>query len=90
MEATNLNIRCDKAVKNEAESIFAELGLNMSTAVNMFLRSAIREHGIPFSLRLEDPNETTIAAIDEGRVLLSDTSCPSYSTMTDLKAALDI
>lgn len=90
MEATNLNIRCDKAVKNEAESIFAELGLNMSTAVNMFLRSAIREHGIPFSLRLDESNETTIAAIDEGRVLLSDASSPSYSTMTDLKAALDI
>ena len=90
MEATNLNIRCDRAVKNEAESIFAELGLNMSTAVNMFLRSTIREHGIPFSLRLEKPNETTIAAIDEGRALLNDTSSPSYSTMTDLKAALGV
>ena len=41
-----LNIRIDKAIKDQAEEIFNELGLNMTTAVNMFLRTAIREHGI--------------------------------------------
>ena len=46
---TNLNIRTDKAVKEAAENIFTELGLNMTTAVNMFLRQTIRENGIPFS-----------------------------------------
>ena len=59
---TNLNIRTDKAVKEAAESIFAELGLNMTTAVNMFLRQTIRENGIPFSLKLNSPNEITMAA----------------------------
>ena len=48
MATTNLNIRIDKAIKDQAEEIFNELGLNMTTAVNMFLRTAIREHGIPF------------------------------------------
>ena len=48
METTNLNIRTDKAIKDQAEEIFNKLGLNMTTAVNMFLRTAIREHGIPF------------------------------------------
>ena len=42
MATTNLNIRIDKAVKDQAEVIFDELGLNMTTAVNMFLRTAIR------------------------------------------------
>ena len=50
MATTNLNIRTDKAIKDQAEKIFNELGLNMTTAVNMFLRTAIREHGIPFEL----------------------------------------
>ena len=47
MATTNLNIRIDKAIKDQAEEIFNELGLNMTTAVNMFLRTAIRERGIP-------------------------------------------
>ena len=39
MATTNLNIRIDKAIKDQAEEIFNELGLNMTTAVNMFLRT---------------------------------------------------
>ena len=61
MATTNLNIRTDKAIKDQAEKIFNELGLNMTTAVNMFLRTAIREHGIPFELKLEVPNDTTFS-----------------------------
>ena len=72
METTNLNIRIDKAIKDQAEQIFNELGLNMTTAVNIFLRTTIREHGIPFELKLEVPNEITAAAIEEGRKLMAD------------------
>ena len=53
MATTNLNIRTEKAIKDQAEEIFNELGLNMTTAVNMFPRTAIREHGIPFELKLK-------------------------------------
>ena len=61
MATTNLNIRTDKAIKDQAEEIFNELGLNMTTAINIFLRTAIREHGIPFELKLEVPNDTTFS-----------------------------
>ena len=70
MSATNLNIRNDKDVKEQAEQIFAEIGLNMTTAINLFLRAAIRKHGIPFDLLLDVPNETSVAAIEEGKRLL--------------------
>ena len=90
MATTNLNIRTDKAVKDQAEAIFNELGLNMTTAVNMFLRTAIRENGIPFELKLDVPNDTTATAIEEGHRLLNDPSAPRYSNMNDLKAALDL
>lgn len=90
MATTNLNIRTDKSIKEQAEEIFAELGLNMTTAVNMFLRTAIREHGIPFELKLDVPNETTAAAIEEGRRLMADPDAPRYASMDELKAALDI
>lgn len=90
MATTNLNIRTDKAVKEQAEEIFAELGLNMTTAINIFLRTAVREHGIPFPLKLEIPNEVTAAAIDEGRKLMNDPNAPRYSSMEELKAALEV
>lgn len=90
MATTNLNIRTDKAIKEQAEVIFNELGLNMTTAINMFLRTAIREHGIPFELKLDVPNEVTAAAIEEGRKMISDPSSPRYSSMDALKAALEV
>ena len=89
MATTNLNIRTDKAIKDQAEMIFNELGLNMTTAVNMFLRATIREHGIPFELKLEVPDDTTATAIEEGKKMLNDPSAPRYSSMDTLKAALD-
>jgi len=51
MASTNLNIRMDKEIKDPAEEIFNELGLNMTTAINVFLRASIRVHGIPFDLK---------------------------------------
>ena len=62
---TNLNIRVDEELKRKAEAIFSELGLNMSTAMNMFLRYSVRYGGIPFDLRIEKPNNETMAAIDD-------------------------
>ena len=89
METTNLNIRTDKEVKLAAEKIFEELGLNMTTAVNIFLRQTIRENGIPFDLKLNTPNETTAAAIEEGRKLAHDKNAKGYTRMADLRAALE-
>lgn len=90
MATTNLNIRTDKAIKDQAEKIFNELGLTMTTAVNIFLRTAVRENGIPFELKLEIPNEATAAAIEEGRKLMADPSAPRYSSIDALKAALEV
>ncbi len=90
METTNLNIRTDKNVKAEAEKIFDALGLNMTTAVNIFLRQAIRVNGIPFEVKLSVPNETTASAIKEGRAMAYDDNAKGYSSIADLKAALEV
>lgn len=86
---TNLNIRTDKEIKEQAEQIFSELGLNMTTAINMFLRSTIRENGIPFALKLDVPNEVTAAAIEEGRRIAHDNSVKGYTSIDELRAALE-
>ncbi len=64
-KTTNLNIRVEEELKFKAEAIFAELGLNMSTAMNIFLRYSVRYGGIPFDLRIEKPNVETLAAIED-------------------------
>ena len=68
MATTNLNIRIDEDLKKKAEEIFNELGLNMSTALTVFLRQTVRSNGIPFDLRLETPNAETIAAMEDVRL----------------------
>lgn len=65
MATTNINVRVDAALKQEAETLFNDLGLNMSSAINMFLRSAISHDGIPFEVRRPVPNMETRAALDE-------------------------
>ena len=90
MASTNLNIRVDKEIKMQAEEIFDALGINMTTAVNIFLRQAIREKGIPFELKLNIPNEMTIAAITEGRTLAYDKNATGYSSISDLRAVLEV
>lgn len=87
---TNLNIKTDRMVKEKSERIFSELGLNMTTAVNMFLRASIRENGIPFELKMEKPNKATIGAIEEGRRIAADPAIQGYHTIEELKAALDV
>lgn len=89
MATTNLNIRTDQAVKQASEQIFSELGLNMTTAINMFLKQAIRTNGIPFELKLDSPNKITRTAIEEGIKLANDSTVQGYSNMDDLKAALE-
>ena len=87
---TTVSIRTDKAVKDNAEQVLDELGLNLSTAVNMFLRQVVRENGIPFAVKLDIPNAETRAAIEEGDKLVADKNAKRYSSVSELRADLDV
>lgn len=65
MSTTNINVRVDSALKKEAEDLFNDLGLNMSSAITMFLRSAINHDGIPFEIKRPTPNADTKSALAE-------------------------
>ena len=66
-ETTNINIRMDKALKEQAESLLSELGMNMTTAFNIFLRQTLRERAIPFQISASVPTRKALLA--EGREL---------------------
>ena len=53
MASTSMNIRMDSEIKRQAQELFAQFGLDMTTAINMFLRQSIRQQGIPFDLQLD-------------------------------------
>ena len=64
-ETTNINIRMDIALKEEAESLLSEFGMNMTTAINVFLRQTVRQGKIPFEISVNTPNAVTLAAMQE-------------------------
>ena len=64
MAKVSTSISIDADVKEKAQKLFAEFGMDLSTAINVFLRQSIYEHGIPFAIQREFPNETTLKAMD--------------------------
>ena len=85
---TNLNIRIDKTVKESSEKVFEELGLNMTTAVNIFLRQVIRVNGIPFEIKGNIPKQETIEAMEES-IAIANEKEKGYTSIDDLKKALE-
>lgn len=49
-DTTSMNLRIDKNLKKDAETLFESLGINMTTAINIFLRQSVRDQGIPFQI----------------------------------------
>lgn len=71
MANSSINIRIDPDVKAEAQALFARLGMDMSTAVNIFIRQAIDFGGIPFVISLRKYNAETEAAMQEAEDIIS-------------------
>ena len=65
MAKINTNISIDAELKRNAVSLFSEFGLDLSTAITLFLQQSVREQRIPFEIRKEVPNKTTIKALNE-------------------------
>ena len=64
-DTVNLSIRMNKGIKEQADKLFSELGMNMTTALNIFVRQSVRQGKIPFDITLNKPNAETLAAIRE-------------------------
>lgn len=86
---TNISIRMDKDLKQAAESLFDELGMNLSTAFNIFVRQALREGGIPFMISEGRPNKETVSAMLEAERIAKDASVKGYHSVDELFADLD-
>jgi DNA-damage-inducible protein J len=60
----NMTLRVEPKLKEQASELFKALGMDLSTATGIFYRQAIRCHGLPFEVKIDEPNEATYAAME--------------------------
>lgn len=80
---TNFSVRMDRELKEQCENLYHELGMNLTTAINVFLRQSLRAGGFPFEVRLEQPNKETVAAMLEAERIAHDTNMKQYSDVEE-------
>ena len=85
---SNVSFRIDRKLKEQADNLFSSLGMNMTTAFNIFLRQSVREGRIPFEITLKSPNAETIAAMLEAEKIASDPLVKGYTSVDELMADL--
>lgn len=84
-QTTDITICMDEDLKEQAEALFKELGMDLSTVFNIFVRQSLRAGGIPFEVELEQPNKETIATMLEAERIAKD---PSVRGTTALMSCL--
>lgn len=89
MANVNVTIRMDESMKRQADDLFSDLGLTLSSAVTVFVKQAIREQAIPFAISRDMPNRETLEAIDEVRRLKKDPDKKTYGSFEEILRELD-
>ncbi len=83
MATVNMSIRMDTELKKQADAMLSDMGLNMTTAMNMFLRQVVRQGRIPFEIATDIPNVETLAAMKEVDDIISGKIPAKKYTSTD-------
>ena len=81
MPKTSMSIRLDSEVKEQAQQVFNNLGMDMTTAINIFLRQAIQYQGLPFDVRLDENQKLlqVVTDLDQNRNMSQ-----SFESVSDL------
>lgn len=82
---SNVSFRIDSNLKAQADALFSQLGMNMTTAFNIFLRQSVREGCIPFNITINTPNAETVAAILEAESMLKNPELKTYDVEDALR-----
>ena len=89
MATTPTQIRIDADIKKQAMDLFSSLGLDMSSAVNLFLHQCVLRGGLPFSVEKPRFSQSTLDAMDEARRISRDPNIKGYTSMDELKKVLE-
>ena len=80
----NLNVRIDPELKAQAENLFSDLGMTLTTAITVYFRQAVRENRIPFEIKRDDPTRATAAALREAEAIARDGQTKGYTDPAEL------
>lgn len=80
----NLSVRIDPELKAQAESLFSDLGMSLTTAITVFFRQAVRENRIPFEIRRDQPTRETAAAMRAALRISRDPDIQGYQDPKEL------
>ena len=83
-KTTVMTIRVETQLKQEAEELFKSLGLNLSTACNIFLRKAVATRQIPFTVGISSPNKETMHAMEEALRMAKNKTGKNFENVDDL------
>lgn len=89
MATAPTQIRIDADIKKQATDLFNDLGLDMSSAVNLFLHQCVLRGGLHFRVEMPRYTQRTLDAMDEARRISRDPDVRGYTNMDDLRKALE-
>lgn len=89
MATTPTQIRIDTDIKSQATALFSNLGLDMSSAVNLFLHQCVLRGGLPFKVEMPQYSQQTLDAMSEAKRISHNPDISGYSSMEELKKALE-
>lgn len=89
MAQTTISVRLDSTDKKRFEEFCNETGMNVSVAINMFVKAVLRENKLPFTVASDNPNQLTLKAFAEGEKMLHDPNTQRFSSIEDLFEELD-
>lgn len=90
MATVQTQIRIEEDVKKQAVELFNQLGIDMSSAVNMFLRQSIMRGGLPFSVEIPKFKPEVMEAMEEAKQISRDPNTKRYSSFSEALEDLDI
>lgn len=89
MATVPTQIRIDADIKKQVSELFNNLGLDMSSAVNLFLHQCVLHGGLPFNVEMPHYSQKTLNAMEEARRISRDPDVKGYSSMAELEKALN-
>ena len=90
MATISTQIRIEENLKQQASELFNQLGLDMSSAINVFLRQAVLRGGLPFNVELPRYKPEVIEAMEEAKIISRDPNTKRYSSFTQALEDLDV
>lgn len=90
MATVQTQIRIEEDVKKQAVELFNQLGIDMSSAVNMFLRQAIMRGGLPFSVEIPRYKPEVLEAMEEAKRISRDPNTKRYGSFAEAIKDIDL